>query len=50
MENEIKFAKWCFENHKYIYDSSLNLWFQTKSLRITTWEEMYEIYVKQLKK
>lgn len=50
MEKEIEFAKWCFLNTKYIYDTKLNIWFHLKLLRFISWEEMYDIYIKQLKK
>ena len=50
MENEIEFAKWCLQTHKYVYDTKLNVWFHLKSLKFISWEEIYEIYVKQIKK
>jgi len=49
MNEMIAFAIWCMENKKYVYDSAHG-WFHRKSMKIITWEELYDIYAKQLKK
>ena len=49
MEEYIEFAKWCLDVKIYVYDTSVG-WFHRKSMKKYTWEEMYEIYVKQKNK
>jgi len=50
MEKSIEFAKWCLEHKLYVYDSHLELWFHRKSFKKYTWEEIYNIYIKELEK
>jgi len=50
MKEEIEFTKWCFNNHKYVYDLREDTWFHIKSFKTYTWEEIYDIYTKSIKK
>lgn len=50
MKENIGFAKWCHDTKLYIYDSRVEVWFHYKKFNILTWEEIYEIYINQLKK
>ena len=49
MEDIIGFATWCMDTKYYVYDSTFG-WFHRKTMKKYTWEEIYEIYVKQIKK
>lgn len=49
MEDIIGFATWCMDTEYYVYDSTIG-WFHRKTMKKYTWEEIYEIYVKQIKK
>jgi len=49
MKEDIEFTKWCFTNHKYIYDLREDAWFHIKSFKTYTWEEIHEHYVKLTK-
>lgn len=49
MEEYIEFAKWCLDVRIYVYDSNIG-WFHRKTMKKYSWEEMYEIYVKQKNK
>jgi len=46
MNEEIEFTKWCFTNHKYVYDLREDGWFHIKTFKNYTWEEIYKIYIK----
>jgi hypothetical protein len=38
------FSKWCLENKQYRYDTSGEFWFDSKTLKKLSWEEIWEIY------
>lgn len=46
MKEEIEFTKWCFTNHKYVYDLREDEWFHIKTFKNYTWEEIHSIYIK----
>jgi hypothetical protein len=43
-EEMIVFSKWCLENKQYRYDTSGEFWFDSKTLKKLSWEEIWEIY------
>ena len=49
MKEEIEFTKWCFTNHKYVYDLREDTWFHIKSFKTYTWDEIYYHYIKLTK-
>ena len=49
MKEEIEFTKWCFTNHKYVYDLREDTWFHIKSFKTYTWDEIYDHYIKLTK-
>jgi hypothetical protein len=38
------FSKWCLENKQYRYETSGEFWFDNKTLKKLSWEEIWEIY------
>jgi len=46
MKEEIEFTKWCFTNHKYVYDLREDTWFHIKTFKTYTWEDIYKLYSK----
>ena len=44
-EREQDFAEWCLTNKKYHFDSG-KFWFNTKTLKNLSWEEIWNKYNK----
>lgn len=39
-----EFSKWSLNNLLYCYEPNLNKWFDRKTFKIKTWEEIFAIY------
>lgn len=40
------FSQWCLENKQYKYDVNGKFWFDSKTLKKLSWEDIWEIYNK----
>ena len=38
------FSQWCLENKQYKYDTSGKFWFDSKTFKKLSWEDIWEIY------
>ena len=38
------FSQWCLENKQYKYDISGKFWFDSKTLKKLSWNEIWKIY------